>query len=95
MYERRDAALRFLAPPGTDPNQPRDFVEAPENNVETPKRLVEGKERKPGRLWAGKAPTSAPKWATFMPGSQHKGKQSAVAYATKAGHLIQVETVDK
>lgn len=43
-----------------------------------------------GALWAGKRPTSAPTWASFLPGVKHKGRQSAVAYATKMGHLIQV-----
>lgn len=82
LYEQKDTTLRFLAPPGTDQHHP---VQSPNG---TPTR-TNGAEQEEC-LWAGGSPISAPRWASFLAGSKHKGKQSAVAYATKAGHLIQV-----
>ncbi|CBN77437.1 conserved unknown protein [Ectocarpus siliculosus] len=86
LYERNDVALRFIAPPGADANRSLDDGEA--RPVENTKRVMGGGG---GALWAGKRPTSAPSWASFLPGVKHKGRQSAVAYATKMGHLIQGE----
>lgn len=86
VYERRDTALRFLAPPGKGASQPSGLGGAPPESAP---------ERNTGKaavgLWAGRAPTHAPAWATFSPGLGHEGRQSAVAYATKTGHLIQVQ----
>ncbi|CAM9631041.1 unnamed protein product [Ectocarpus sp. 4 AP-2014] len=84
LYERSDVALRFTAPPGADAN--RSLVDGEARRVETTERVMGGGG---GALWAGKRPTSAPSWALFLPGVKHKGRQSAVAYATKMGHLIQ------
>lgn len=89
LYERKGTALTFLAPPGTDPSQSRAVGEKRSNRRETPKRTREGSEGR-GLLWAGESPASAPQRAAFLPGAKYKGRQSAVAYATKEGHLIQV-----
>ncbi|CAM9164775.1 unnamed protein product, partial [Discosporangium mesarthrocarpum] len=46
------------------------------------------------RLWAGSSPKTAPKWAAFPPCGGTPGRtgtQSAVAYTTLKGHLIQGE----
>ncbi|CAM9285595.1 unnamed protein product, partial [Ectocarpus fasciculatus] len=84
LYERSDGALRFLVPPGAGVNRSLDDGGA--RRVDNAERVMEGAG---GALWAGKRPTSAPTWASFVPGVKHKGRQSAVAYATKMGHLIQ------
>lgn len=86
VYEERDMALRFLVPPGTS-------VRPPQNPAESPTRAAVKEDttgKAGGGLWAGRAPKNAPAWATFSPGLRYKGRQSAVAYATKTGHLIQV-----
>lgn len=91
LYERRDIGLKFLSPPGAAPEQPPVFRENPSQRAE---RRHDKKEAEDGgRLWAGRAPASAPRYALFLTGSKHKGKQSAVAYATKEGHLMQVRVV--
>lgn len=90
LYERKDAALNFQAPPGIDPSQHganRKTRFSRRGNPESAKEETEGRGV---LLWAGKAPASAPQRAAFLPGAKYKGKQSAVAYATKEGHLIQV-----
>lgn len=99
IYERRSTALRFSAPPGVNRHRSPSPEEegTSRNRGETPKRTAKGVSGgEADRLWAGKSPSSAPKWAAFLPGFTHKGRQSAVAYATKEGHLIEVSylTVD-
>ena len=90
VYERRDTALRFLRPPGADATRhpPPPGTPPPDRATAVPKRAID--DDPGGRLWAGRVPKHAPAWAAFVPGSKHKGLQSAVAYATKTGHLIQV-----
>lgn len=85
VYEHRDTALRFLAPPGEGASQPSGPGGPPQKSASEKNKGGAG-----GRLWAGRTPTQAPAWATFSPGLIHTGRQSAVAYATKTGHLIQV-----
>ena len=89
LYERKDTTLTFLASPGTDSDQSRAVGNKTSKQRETPKRIRDDTAGD-GLLWAGKAPASAPQRAAFLPGAKYKGKQSAVAYATKEGHLIQV-----
>ena len=84
LYERKDTCLSFLAPPGTDPSQPRAVREKRFNRHETSKR-TKGETEGGKVLWVGKAPVSAPQRAAFLLGAKYKGKQSAVAYATKKG----------
>lgn len=86
IYERKNARLRFLAPPISDEDNANssnwmklfDLVHI----------LKHGGNDQEG-LWAGNAPGTAPRWAQFSPGKRHTGKQAAVAYATKEGHLFQ------
>lgn len=92
VYERKDTELRFFSPPGTAASQ-RSNVGGPlQNPSETPKCATENDDigKAEGRLWEGRAPKLAPAWAAFSSGLRHEGRQSAVAYATKTGHLIQV-----
>lgn len=90
LYERKDTALTFLAPPSADPNRCRAVGDKGFSRRKTSKSANKEAEGGGLLLWAGKAPTSAPRRAAFAPGAAYKGKQSAVAYATKEGHLIQV-----
>ncbi|CAM9395251.1 unnamed protein product [Scytosiphon promiscuus] len=93
VYERRNTVLRFVAPPRVRQAQsPSAEEETPRNRGRSDKRARKGRKRgKDDRLWAGKSPSSSPEWATFLPGWTHKGRQSAVAYATSEGHLIEGE----
>lgn len=77
--------LRFLAPPVSDENIDNS---SNSNNWMKIFGLVHGGSNQEG-LWAGKAPGTAPPWARFSPGEGHTGKQAAVAYATREGHLFQ------
>ena len=87
LYERKDERLRFLAPATPEEgyalssgwSKPSDRVKASKHG---------GEEQ--GWLWSGGAPSTAPPWALFSLGRHRTGKQAAVAYATKEGHLIQV-----
>lgn len=86
VYEHRETALRYITPPSGLGEPPQNVAQA------KPKHGKEDRAEKTGcGLWAGRAPTRAPAWAAFSPGLRHKGRQSAVAYATKVGHLIQVQ----
>ncbi|CAM9773054.1 unnamed protein product, partial [Hapterophycus canaliculatus] len=95
VYERRDTALRFVTPPGVKGNlsrAPEEETRRNRNREDTAKHALKGKNGgEAGHLWAGKSPSAAPEWASFLPGLTHKGRQSAVAYATKEGHLIEGE----
>lgn len=73
--------FRYQAPPVSD----EDIANCSNNWM----KLFGGGNNQ-GGLWAGKAPGTAPPWARFSPGEGYTGKQAAVAYATKDGHLFQV-----
>lgn len=81
LYERRDKPLTFLVPPGTN-RVPLINESIGSSGTDCEKAV--------GLLWAGGSPSSAPLWASFKEGGTRKGAQTAVAYATKEGHLIQV-----
>ncbi|CAM9853954.1 unnamed protein product, partial [Sphacelaria rigidula] len=93
LYERNDKTLTFSVPPGTNPCQPWEKHQTTFLPLENT-RITAARNDPSGistRLWAGGSPKDAPAWASFRDGGGSKGVQSAVAYATKEGHLIQGE----
>lgn len=97
LYERKDKTLTFSVPPGTNLRPPwnKDHCRTGHPALGNNRNAVTRSEP-PGtsmRLWAGGSPKGAPAWASFRDGGGSKGVQSAVAYATKQGHLIQVRKI--
>lgn len=92
LYERKDRTVTFLAPPESDRRQPlRNYSKANVPLVDRGTTTDTAHGIPLGRLWAGGSPRSAPLWASFGNRGRCRGIQSAVAYATKQGHLIQGE----
>ncbi|CAM9424516.1 unnamed protein product [Choristocarpus tenellus] len=84
LYERKDIKIKI--PPSS--NAMGDTGGSLSFDRDT------GRENPGGGLWAGRRPGEAPVWASFPPKEAAGGSvatQSAVAYATLQGHLIQGE----